>query len=385
MRIAFYAPLKPPDSDRPSGDRTMARLLIAALERSGHAVELAARLRSRDATGLADRQRRLAALGGRVAERYLRAVATGGRPAPELWFTYHLYYKAPDWVGPVVADRLGIPYVAAEASVAGKRAGGAWDLGHRGTLAALARADLVIGFNSRDAAAVRPALGAAGCYRHLPPFLDPAVPHDRSEARAAVGALLGLPDDVPWLLAVGMMRPGAKVASYRLLGRALAGLADKPWQLIVVGDGPARSEVVEALAPLAGRVRLAGAAEPARLRGFYAAADLMVWPAIQEAYGMALLEAQAAGLPVLAGDVGGVPDIVRDGETGRLVPEGDAASFAAALRGLLDDPAARLRMGEAARRNVLARHGVAAAAAALDGWLRDTLERRRAGRGAGPT
>lgn len=379
MRIAFYAPLKPPDSDRPSGDRTMARMLIAALRRAGHAVEVAARLRSRDGSGIPDRQRRLAALAARLAERYLVSVRAGRRPAPDLWFTYHLYYKAPDWIGPAVADGLGIPYVVAEASVAGKRAGGPWDLGHRATLAALARADLAIGFNSRDAAAVRPALSKGARYRHLPPFLEPAVPLDRGEARAAVGALLGLPDDMPWLLAVGMMRPGAKAQSYRLLARALAGLAGRPWQLIVVGDGPARDEVAAALAPLAGRVRLAGAAEPARLRGFYAAADLMVWPAIQEAYGMALLEAQAAGLPVLAGDVGGVPDIVRDGVTGRLVPEGDPEAFAAALGGLLDDPAGCRRMGDAARRTVLAGHGAAAAATTLDRWLLEAVERRRAG------
>lgn len=385
MRIAFYAPLKPPDSDRPSGDRTMARMLIAALGRSGHSIELAARLRSRDGNGIPDRQRRLAELGARLAERYLQSVRTGRRPAPDLWFTYHLYYKAPDWIGPTVADGLGIPYVAAEASVAGKRVGGPWDLGHRAALAALARADLVIGFNSRDAAAVRPALGAAAQYRHLPPFLEAPATLDRAQARAAVGALLGLPDDVPWLLAVGMMRPGAKATSYRLLGQALAGLAGRPWQLIVVGDGPARAEVVAALAPLAGRVRLAGAAEPGRLQGFYAAADLMVWPAIQEAYGMALLEAQAAGLPVLAGDVGGVPDIVRDGLTGRLVPEGDAAAFAAALGALLDDPDGRRRMAEAARRTMLAEHGAQGASAALDVWLRDAVARRRPrDRGAPP-
>lgn len=378
MRIGFYAPLKPPDSDRPSGDRTMARLLVAALRRAGHTVEIAARLRSRDGAGIPDRQRRLAALAARLAERYLASVRSGRRPAPDLWFTYHLYYKAPDCIGPAVADGLGIPYVVAEASVAGKRAGGAWDIGHRATLAALARADLAIGFNSRDAAAVRPALSDGARYRHLPPFLEPSAPLDRGEARAAVGALLGLPDEVPWLLAVGMMRPGAKTQSYRLLARALAGLAGRPWQLIVVGDGPARDEVARALAPLAGRVRLAGAAEPARLRGFYTAADLMVWPAIQEAYGMALLEAQAAGLPVLAGDVGGVPDIVRDGITGRLVPEGDTEAFAAALCGLLDDPAGCRRMGEAARRTVLAAHGAAAAATTLDGWLLEAVERRRA-------
>ena len=111
--------------------------------------------------------------------------------------------------------------------------------------------------------------------------------------------------------------------------------------------------------------------------GVRSAADLLVWPAIQEAYGMALLEAQAAGLPVLAGDAGGVPDIVRHGSTGVLVPEGDVAAFAAALGGLLDAPGRLPAMGEAARRTVQAEHGLDAAAAALDGWLRRAVAEYR--------
>jgi len=377
VRIAFHAPLKPPDSDRPSGDRTMARLLIGAFERAGHAVDLAARLRSRDATGDAERQRRLARLGAGLAERYVRAVRAGRRPRPDLWFTYHLYYKAADWIGPAVADALAVPYAVAEASVAGKRADGPWDPGHRATLAALARADLVIGFNSRDAARVEPALGPGGRYERLRPFLVPSQPVDRRAARGALAAAFDLPPDRPWLLAVGMMRPGAKTSSYGVLGQALAGLTDRDWRLIVVGDGPARDAVAAGFAAVADRVVLAGAVDPARLAGFYAAADLLVWPAVQEAYGMALLEAQAAGLPVLAGDAGGVPDIVRDGVTGVLVPEGDAAAFAAALAALLDDPGRLPVLGAAARRTVLAEHTLDAAAAHLDRWLRAAVERRR--------
>ncbi|MBK1671374.1 hypothetical protein CKO28_25570, partial [Rhodovibrio sodomensis] len=71
-RVAFYAPLKPPDDPVPSGDRRMAQLLWQALERAGCTVELAGRLRSRDAHGDPARQRRLAALGRRLAARYVR-------------------------------------------------------------------------------------------------------------------------------------------------------------------------------------------------------------------------------------------------------------------------------------------------------------------------
>lgn len=377
MRVAFHAPLKPPDSERPSGDRTMARLLVEALRRGGHDVELGSRLRSRDGAGDPDRQLRLAAIGGRLAERYVRSVRAGRRRAPDLWFTYHLYYKAPDLVGPAVSRALGIPYVVAEASIAAKRAGGPWDGGHSATLAALAQADLVIGLNSRDGAAVRPALRADARYAQLRPFLEPPAPLDRAAQRRGWEAALGLSTDAPWLLAVGMMRHGAKAASYRVLAAALARVTDRPWMLLVAGDGPARDEVAGALAPLGDRVRLCGALEAARLATLYAAADLLVWPAVQEAYGMALLEAQAAGLPVLAGDAGGVPDIVRDGFTGRLVPEGDAEAFAAALSGLIGDAGALRRMGASARRTVLAEHTLDGAAAALDSWLRALVAERR--------
>lgn len=355
----------------------MARLLMRALRQAGHDVELASRLRSRDGAGLPERQRRIAALGARLAARYVGSVRAGHRPRPDLWFTYHLYYKAPDWIGPAVAEALGIPYVVAEASVAGKRAGGPWDIGHRATLAALAGAALAVGFNSRDAGLVRPALGPHGRYRQLRPFLDPPVPAPPTPARAALAAAYDLPAAGPVLLAVGMMRQGAKAGSYRVLGQALAALADRPWTLLAVGDGPARGQVLQAFAPVAARVRMTGTLPPDRLALAYAAADLMVWPAIQEAYGMALLEAQAAGLPVLAGDAGGVPDIVRDGITGVLVPEGDAAAFAAALAGLLDDPGGWPAMADAARRTVLAEHTLDKAGATLDGWLRDAVEGRR--------
>ncbi|MFO1072347.1 MAG: hypothetical protein U1E17_06640 [Geminicoccaceae bacterium] len=114
-RIAFYAPLKPAEHPAPSGDRRMARSLIALLASLGHEVETACRLRS-DCTGDARRQARLAGLGTRLAERLGQRYAR--RPAqvlPACWFTYHVYHKAPDWLDSPIVRQLGIPYVVAEA------------------------------------------------------------------------------------------------------------------------------------------------------------------------------------------------------------------------------------------------------------------------------
>ncbi len=131
------------------------------------------------------------------------------------------------------------------------------------------------------------------------------------------------------------MRPGDKLASYRVLGDALAPLLDLSWSLDIVGDGPARGAVEQMLAPLGARVRYRGALPGGEVAAALAESDLFVWPAINEAFGMALLEAQASGLPVVAGASGGVAGIVAAGETGLLTPPGDAAAFAAAVRRLL--------------------------------------------------
>jgi hypothetical protein len=109
MRIAFYAPLKPPNHPTASGDRTMARLVVAALQMAGHEVDIAATLRSWDGIGDGARQERLRRIGIRLAARFVRRCARDPARRPALWFTYHLYHKAPDWLGPAVADALAIP------------------------------------------------------------------------------------------------------------------------------------------------------------------------------------------------------------------------------------------------------------------------------------
>jgi glycosyltransferase involved in cell wall biosynthesis len=375
MRIAFYAPMKPPDHATPSGDVRVARLLIAALRQAGNQVELASHLRSWDGTGDVRRQARLEALGARTAERLIaryRKTPRGARP--DLWFTYHLYHKAPDWIGPAVARALDIPYVVAEASFAPKRAGGPWDRGHRAVAAALGQADAVFHLNTRDSACVDPLLKPGARAIRLPPFLDVkpfAGPPDRAPLDR-----LGVGHDVPALLAVAMMRPGDKLASYRVLAAALDQLMDRRWCLVVVGDGPARGQVEAAFAGFPpDRVRWLGALKAEALPPLYRAADVFVWPAVNEAFGMAILEAQAAGLPAVAGLVGGVPGIVEDGATAILVPPNDARSFADAVALLLDEPARRRALGAAARARAARIHDLGAAARTLDAALRSLVYR----------
>lgn len=370
MRIAFYAPLKPPDHPVPSGDRAMARALIAALRRSGHEVAVASRLRSYD-SGDPARQARISALGAPLAERLLRRFAPEGE-APHLWFTYHLYHKAPDWLGPRISGRLGIPYVVAEASFAPKQAEGAWAIGHRTVEAALRHADRVFQPNPADDECVLPLLRSPDRLVPLKPFLETAPFRltGRDECRRDMAAAFDLDLSTPWLLTVAMMRSDQKLLSYRTLATALLSLTDLPWTLIVAGAGPAEAEVRSAFAPLAHRVRWVGMLDRERLIRLYRGADLFVWPAVKEAWGMALLEAQAAGLPVVAGRSGGVAAVVADGDSGLLAPEGDAEAFAAGVRKLLLDPERRKAMGQAAAARIAGEHDIDIVAALLDRHLR---------------
>ena len=99
------------------------------------------------------------------------------------------------------------------------------------------------------------------------------------------------------------------------------------------------------------------------------ASDLFVWPAINEAYGMAILEAQAAGLPVIAGNSGGVGQIVHDGKTGILTKEGNIKDFAEAVGSLLTDSTRRSAMGKAAKQVVKRDHSFEQAAKTLHSIL----------------
>jgi len=383
MRIAFYAPMKPPDHPVPSGDRQLARLFLRALAHGGHESEIACHFVSRDGNGDPERQGRLRRLGEKLAARLIRRYQARPLEArPDAWLTYHLYHKAPDWLGPTITEELGIPYLIAEASTAPKRAGGPWDIGYTGANQAIARADAIFTVNSDDWGCLEALVGPKTYHKRLFPFVD-ATPFEaaaarRENIRAGFAHQFGWPQNTPLLLAVGMMRAGAKRRSYHLLATALSQLSDRDWRLVVVGDGPCRDEItleMEELAP--GRAVFLGELGEAELADAYAACDMLVWPAVDEAFGMSLLEAQAAGLPIVAGKQRGVPDIVSSGITGLLPAPNDAGAFAAAVRRLLDDDELRQNLARAAASRVREKFDIPVAAVEIDRTLQIVKTGRR--------
>ncbi len=361
MRIAFYAPMKSPDHPVPSGDRQMARLLIKALGHAGYRVDTASELRSFSSQPEQDHYAALEEAAAAEVERLSAAWREEG--TPDLWFCYHPYYKAPDFIGPRLTRAFGIPFVTAEASYSPRRNSGAWAGTQAKVAEAVQGAALNICFTRRDRDGLS-AVAPDAEFAMLPPFID-------------TSAFAALPVNHPArLVAVAMMRPGDKLDSYKMLARALECVVDLPWIVTIVGDGPARAEVAAEFARLpAGRVEWLGEVAPGEVPAVLAGGGIYVWPGCGEAYGLAYLEAQAAGLPVVAQHTAGVPEVVCSGRTGVLTPEGDVAELAAAVSRLLTDHGQKRAMSEAARRFVLDERSLSAAARRLAALLPKVVAR----------
>jgi glycosyltransferase involved in cell wall biosynthesis len=157
--------------------------------------------------------------------------------------------------------------------------------------------------------------------------------------------------------------------------RAVAALirAGIPIRGVLVGDGPERAawQALAAEMNIAGSVCFAG--EQTDVTPWLSVMDVLVCPSLQESFGLAAVEAQAAGVPVVATRVDGFLEVLHDGVDTLLVPPGDSAALAAAIRSLCDSPDLARRLVEAGRRNA-ARFTVERTAAQYAALYRELLE-----------
>ena len=358
-RIAFYAPIKPPDHPIASGDREVARLTVRALEAAGHEVEIASRYiayQKRPSRELFDRRRQ-----GAEAEALRLKADWESRTAnerPALWFTYHPYCKAPDWIGPAVSTQFDIPYATAEACRTGQATDADWAEARRQVQLAVDLASVNFCLKRSDLAYLRSFIADRRSIAPLTPFVDLS----ELDAMTAPDPVPAIPGDIPLLIAAGMMRPGAKTRSYIDLARALRRISDRPWNLAIIGDGPSRPEIEAAFSWARDhRLHWTGAVSRPALLDWFRRGDIFTWPGIREAIGMVFMEAQSQGLPAVAYRSLGAPLVVQHRHTGLLVPEGDIEAYAGALSALLEDKAGRDRMGKAAREYIGERHDISGA------------------------
>ncbi len=362
MRVAFYAPMKPPGHALPSGDRAFARALLAAIATDDVRVEPVSDLQVHDSRGDAGRQ---AALRARAETESARLIPLLAQDRPALWVTYHNYYKAPDLLGPAIRAALDLPYVQIESSRAKKRLAGPWAGFAAAAEAATDAADLVFYPTAHDRIALARHRPPGQRLVNLPPFLP------RSDLPAAANcAGAGRP-----MLSVGMMRAGDKLASYRIIAETLTHLTATGWRLDIAGDGPVRDRVETLMAPFGARVRFLGQLDAAAMARAYDRAALFFWPGVNEGFGMVYLEAQAAGLPVVAQDRPGVRDVLAAADHPR--PESGPAALAHRIDRLLADSDLRRRRGAAARETVRDRHLLGPARSVFWSGVAPLLERAR--------
>jgi len=189
--------------------------------------------------------------------------------------------------------------------------------------------------------------------------------------RAAAARALGF--DTPMILAVGGLGPRK---GYTDLIDALGWLSAFPWTLALCGDGPDRG-ALDARARALGigsRVRFCGWIPRERIADYFAAADIFVHPALVEAAGNVILEAQAAGCAVIATDSGGPAEYIVEGDTGKTIPPADPAALADALRVVLEDDARRARLGRLARQSAETSYDYARMIRDLTGVYTEALE-----------
>lgn len=179
----------------------------------------------------------------------------------------------------------------------------------------------------------------------------------RGGPAAELRAALGIPLESPVVGTVGRL---TEIKRHDVLLRAFAAVRERipAARLLIVGDGQLR-EQLEALS------RELGVAPAVHFAGYRASAeeyfrvlDVFALTSRSEGTPLAVLEACASGVPVVASAVGGLPDIVTHGRTGLLFPAGDVAALAGTLAGLLADPQARERLAGEAQRDVAARYGL---------------------------
>jgi glycosyltransferase involved in cell wall biosynthesis len=338
-QIAFYAPIKPPDHEIPSGDRQMARMLFKALEKAGYEVFLASRFIAYSKRhGLEVLEARRAAAATEASR--LISLWQDNNSQPRLWFCYHPYDKAPDWLGMELCRRLDIPMVTAEACKTGQGPNGEWLPWRAEAQRGIKMAALNLVMKPSDLDYLGDFVDP-GKIMQFPPFID-------SSLSPSMSAGDPWPGD-PRLVSVAMMRPGAKLDSYRLLAHALKRL-DQAWSLVIVGDGPCRAEVEELFGfAAAGRVVFAGERSVEEAIGLMSRADLLAWPGCREAYGMVYLEAATQGVPSVALHTMGVPTVVMHDRTGLLASPPTVENYAEQLGRLLADPALLRRLGQGAK------------------------------------
>jgi len=342
MHIFFYTPFKPLDHPAPSGDLVIAKGLVRYLQKRGHRVTPVSRLRSRWIT----QKPWLLPLVLREKNRVYRMAR---KHRPDIWLTYHTYYKAPDLLGPGVCRRFDrLPYLIFQGNYATKRRRKLKTVSGFYLNRHALRSARHVFINRREDYVNLARILPRARLTYAAPGIYPSDfiynPNKGKQLRAAWGMT-----DAPVMVSAAMFRADVKTEGLAILIRASARLQQQGLHhhLAVAGDGREKQRL-QRLASACGlrkTIRFVGRLPRSQMAHFYSAGNFFAFPGINESLGMVYLEAQSCGLPVVAFDNGGIPEVVDNGKTGILTPLKDESAFTAALKRFITNPPLCREMG----------------------------------------
>lgn len=351
MKIAYYMPFKPLDHPNPSGDLVIGTELYRHLHQRGHSIELASQLRLRWFYYQPMTMLRLAM----EAHRLLKKLKDN---RPDIWLTYHSYYKAPDLLGKYCCQRLNIPYVIFQGIYSTKRRKRITTRpGFHLNRQALLAADHIFTNKRKDYKNLTRII-PPDQLDYIPPGIHPeAFPVD-AKAGQTLRADWGLKNETI-IMTAAMMRPGVKAEGVATVIDNCAQLlkTNDNIYLIIAGDGECRKELTEKADQLLhNKVRFLGKIPRQELYRYYNAADIFMFPGVDESLGMVYLEAQSCGLPVVAYQDWGGGEAVIHQKTGLLSPFSEANSLFTNISQLARDRALRTEYSQGAIRHIRANH-----------------------------
>lgn len=332
---------------------------IVALERAGYECALALGMRESDPAALADAERRgcrcvdIPALGREVAP--LRDLAALARLVRLMRRTrptvVHTHTSKAGLIGRLAARIARVPIVIHQPH--GHVFYGYWSGRRTKLYVALERlaarwTDCIITLTERGTEEhLARGIGRREQYVSIPSGVPVAELKARRLGRAEARAPLGIAESAFVVAAVGRFVP---IKGFDVLVSALPKLVLQfpESRVILVGDGPARDALRTRALALGVERCLVMPGVTDDVAAHVAAADVLAAPSRNEGMGRVLVEAMALGIPVVATSVGGIPDVVIDGECGRLVPSDDAGALGKALIELARDPLLRAKLGAAA-------------------------------------
>lgn len=207
-------------------------------------------------------------------------------------------------------------------------------------------------------------------HNSVKPFVAPP-----QEAVQGVRREQQIADDEAVILSVGRLSHEKGHADLIRAATALNAMSGAPrFRVLIVGDGPERERLAQMASRLGLEKQITFAGFQRDTRPYYAMATLVAVPSHSEGSPNVVLEAMAAGLPIAANTVGGVPEILEEGVTGLMVPPRNPEAMAKTILRILSDAELRLRLGSAARARAESSHTPEAYRRTLAEFYRDTLE-----------